>query len=63
MKTYCSLTIAEKKEIIEAVIDGYKKKSVIAEQFEIPQSTLSTILKDKNKILSNTSRETKRKRE
>jgi predicted transcriptional regulator len=48
---YKSLTISEKKQLIEAVERG-DKKTEVAKTFDIPLSTLSTILKDKNKIIT-----------
>jgi len=50
-KKYKSLTISEKKQLIEAVERG-DKKTEVAKTFDIPLSTLSTILKDKNKIIT-----------
>lgn len=48
-KKYKCLTIAEKKELIEKV-EGGGKKSDVAKEFKIPLSTLSTIIKHKEKI-------------
>ncbi|XP_025425060.1 tigger transposable element-derived protein 4-like [Sipha flava] len=48
---YKSLTISEKKQLIEALERG-NKKTEVAKTFDIPLSTLSTILKDKNKIIT-----------
>jgi len=50
-KKYKSLTISEKKQLIEAVERG-DKKTEVTKTFNIPLSTLSTILKDKNKIIT-----------
>ncbi|MBN3292652.1 TIGD4 protein, partial [Polypterus senegalus] len=44
-------SIAEKVTVIRAVEKGDKKTVEIAEQFGIPTSTLSTFLKEKEKIL------------
>lgn len=53
-KRKCStLSIAEKKKIIDAVDRGKGKKKQIAKDFGIPSSTLSTILKNKETILRN----------
>ncbi|KAK9687646.1 Reverse transcriptase (RNA-dependent DNA polymerase) [Popillia japonica] len=53
MESYLSnrahLTIAEKKKLIEKVEEG-EKKSDVAKEFKIPLSTLSTIIKHKEKI-------------
>ncbi|XP_016662746.1 tigger transposable element-derived protein 4-like [Acyrthosiphon pisum] len=46
-----SLTVGDKIKIIEEVKKGVKCKKDIASEFGIPASTLSTILKDKDKIL------------
>ena len=46
-----SLSVEKKVEIIRAVETG-RKKSDIAKDFNIPKSTLSTILKMKDKILN-----------
>lgn len=43
------MTIAEKKKLIEKIEEG-GKKSDVAKGFKIPLSTLSTIIKHKNKI-------------
>lgn len=51
-RKYKSLTIAEKLKVILAVEAGEKKKNV-AEQYGIPSSTLSTILKNKDSIKAN----------
>ncbi|XP_025404979.1 tigger transposable element-derived protein 4-like [Sipha flava] len=44
------LTIGDKIKIIEEAKKGVKRKKDIASEFGIPASTLSTILKDKDKI-------------
>lgn len=49
LKKYKSLTIPEKKELIEKVEGGFRKCDV-AKEFKIPLSTLSTIIKQKQKI-------------
>lgn len=46
-----SLTVGDKIKIIDEVKKGVKRKKDIASEFGIPASTLSTILKDKDKIL------------
>ncbi|KAE9543694.1 hypothetical protein AGLY_002090 [Aphis glycines] len=46
-----SLTVGDKIKIIDEVKKGVKRKKDIASEFGIPASTLSTILKYKNKIL------------
>ncbi|KAG2458331.1 TIGD4 protein, partial [Polypterus senegalus] len=46
-----TLSIAENVTVIRAVKKGDKKKAEIAKQFGIPTSTLSTFLKEKEKIL------------
>ncbi|XP_054719284.1 tigger transposable element-derived protein 6-like [Uloborus diversus] len=46
-----TLSIQEKKRLIEEVEKGSKKKNQIAKEFGIPSSTLSTILKNKEAIL------------
>ncbi|GFV01478.1 uncharacterized protein TNCV_2960721 [Trichonephila clavipes] len=48
-KKYKCLTISEKKKVIESVEEGERKVDV-AKAFEIPLSSLSTILKNKEKI-------------
>lgn len=48
-RKYKCLTIAEKKKLIEKVEEG-EKKSDVAKEFKIPLSTLSTIIKHKEKI-------------
>lgn len=45
-----SLTVETKIEILKKVESGIKKK-VIAQEYDIPQSTLSTIIKNKTSIL------------
>ena len=52
-RKYKSLTVKRKLEVIERVesLPPGKKKKYIAAEFGIPQSTLSTILKDKEKLL------------
>ncbi|GFX01782.1 uncharacterized protein TNCV_1021851 [Trichonephila clavipes] len=50
-KKYKCLTISEKKKVIESVEEGERKVDV-AKAFEIPLSSLSTILKNKEKIFS-----------
>lgn len=50
-RSLMSLTIGDKIKITEEVKKGVKRKKNIASEFGIPASTLSTILKDKNKIL------------
>lgn len=51
--TYKTLTFAEKAAVIREVEKGLKKKSEIAKDFGIPANTLSTYLKNKDKILNN----------
>jgi len=50
-RTLMSLTVGDKIKIIDEVKRGVKRKKDIASEFGIPASTLSTILKDKDKIL------------
>lgn len=50
--TYKTLTFAEKVAAIQEVEKGLKKKSEIAKDFGIPPNTLSTYLKNKEKILN-----------
>ncbi|GFY25222.1 tigger transposable element-derived protein 4 [Trichonephila clavipes] len=50
-KKYNCLTISEKQKVIESVEEGERKVDV-AKAFEIPLSSLSTILKNKEEILS-----------
>ncbi|GFV29535.1 uncharacterized protein TNCV_4489891 [Trichonephila clavipes] len=58
-KKYKCLTISEKQKVIESVEEGESKVDV-AKAFEIPLSSLSTILKNKEKIFSSSSRVRKR---
>lgn len=51
-QVYKTLTLAEKVAVINEVEKGLKKKSQIAKEFKIPATTLSTFLKNKDKILS-----------
>ncbi|KAL4125963.1 hypothetical protein QTP88_010196 [Uroleucon formosanum] len=53
MKKRClkSLTVGDKIKIINEVKKGVKRKKYMATEFGIPASTLSTILKEKDKIL------------
>lgn len=53
VKKYTSLTYRQKKEIIDAVESGEKRRDV-AIKFGIPKSTLATFLKQKDKICSST---------
>lgn len=46
-----SLTVQQKLEILKKVDDGIKKK-IIAAEYDIPASTLSTIIKNKQHIRS-----------
>ncbi|GFV64537.1 tigger transposable element-derived protein 4 [Trichonephila clavipes] len=50
-KKYKCLTISEKQKVIESVEEGERKVNV-AKAFEIPLSSLSIILKNKEKIFS-----------
>ncbi|GFW06618.1 hypothetical protein TNCV_2189511 [Trichonephila clavipes] len=50
-KKYKYLTISEKQKVKESVEEGERKVDV-AKAFEIPLSSLSTILKNKEKIFS-----------
>ncbi|GFW48775.1 hypothetical protein TNCV_4243551 [Trichonephila clavipes] len=50
-KKYKCLTISGKQNVIESVEEGERKVDV-AKAFEIPLSSLSTILKNKEKIFS-----------
>lgn len=50
--TYRTLTFEQKIAAIREVEKGIKKKCVIAKEFGIASSTLSTFLKNKNKIMS-----------
>lgn len=45
-----SLTIEKKIEVLKKVASGIQKKT-IAQEYKIPQSTLSTIIKNKTAIL------------
>lgn len=56
-----TLIIGEKQKVLEAVKSGRKKKD-IAEEFGIPASTLSTIIKNSKKIDLNSPTNRKRKR-
>jgi len=47
-----ALSIAQKIKVIREVEKGEKSKGDIAKEFEIPKSTLSTYLKNKDKILA-----------
>ncbi|KAG8231656.1 hypothetical protein J437_LFUL018116, partial [Ladona fulva] len=49
-----ALSILEKRKIIEEVEKGIKKKKDIAAEFGIPANTLSTIIKNKDMIISAT---------
>ncbi|UYV67566.1 hypothetical protein LAZ67_5001237 [Cordylochernes scorpioides] len=51
LRTYKTLTLAEKIAAIKEIEMGIKKKSDIAKDFGIPRNTLSTYLKNKEKIL------------
>lgn len=51
-RVYKTLTMAEKIAAIKEVEKGTKKKSEIAKDFGIPPNTLSTYLKNKEKILN-----------
>lgn len=55
------LSNSDKKRIIEAVESGKKKKDV-ADSFQIPSSSLSTILKQKEAIFNKTDAESSRKK-
>ncbi|GFV10536.1 hypothetical protein TNCV_2584301 [Trichonephila clavipes] len=50
-KKYKCLTISEKQKVIESVEEGERKVDV-AKAFEFPLSSLSTILKNKEKFFS-----------
>jgi predicted transcriptional regulator len=50
-RTLKCLSIADKIKLIRAVDEGNQKKKEIAKHFGIPSSTLSTILKNRDKIL------------
>lgn len=47
------LTLKEKLKLIAEVEKGEKKKKDIAQEFGIPPNTLSTIMKNKDKVLEN----------
>jgi predicted transcriptional regulator len=47
-----TLTLEEKVHLIRTVEEGQLKKNDIAENFGIPPSTLSTIIRSKDKVLS-----------
>ena len=51
MSKYKSLNIEKKVEIIAEVKKGVKSKKLIASEYGIPSSTLSTILINEQKIL------------
>jgi hypothetical protein len=51
-KNHRELCLTDKIKLIRCVESGEKKKCEIAAEFKIPRSTLSTILKSKEKILS-----------
>jgi hypothetical protein len=59
LKRKC-FSISDKKKIIEAVESG-KKKRDIADSFQLPSSTLSTILKYKDAIFYTTDAEGSKK--
>lgn len=61
MGKYKSLDFGKKREIIDAVESG-EKKSDVAKRFDIPPSTLSTILKNKDKVPIGNGRVNKKKR-
>lgn len=48
-----TLTLADKIKLIEAVKTGSRQAKDIANEFEIPVSTLSTILKNEKEIMQN----------
>ncbi|GFV67331.1 hypothetical protein TNCV_3670861 [Trichonephila clavipes] len=56
-KKYKCLTISEKQKVAESVEEGERKVDV-AKAFEIALNSLSTILKNKEKICSSSSRKT-----
>ncbi|XP_050522274.1 tigger transposable element-derived protein 4-like [Daktulosphaira vitifoliae] len=60
LKRKC-LSISDKKRIIEAV-ESSKKKKDVADSFQIPSSSLSTILKQKEAIFNKTDAEGSRKK-
>lgn len=47
------LSVQEKRKLIAEVDKGEKKKKDIAVEYDIPPNTLSTILKNREKILQN----------
>ena len=49
-----ALTLSDKIKLISEVDKGLKKKKDIAADFGIPQSTLSTIIKNREEIMKNT---------
>ncbi|GFT74815.1 retrovirus-related Pol polyprotein from transposon 297 [Trichonephila clavipes] len=59
-KKYKRLTISEKQKLIESVEEGERKVDV-AKAFEIPLSSFSTILKNKEKIFSASSSRVKKR--
>lgn len=50
-KKYKTLTISDKRKIIQEIDKGEKKKFEIAKEYGIPPSTLSTFLKNRDKIM------------
>lgn len=50
-EVYTSLTLAKKVEVLREVEKGIKKKNVIAKEYGILPNTLSTYIKNKEKIL------------
>lgn len=54
-RTYKTLTLTEKIAAIKEVEKGLKKKSEIAKEFGIPPNTLSTYLKNRDKIIGSAS--------
>lgn len=50
-RKYKTLTLKEKVDVISAVEDSGRTKSEIAKEYVIPLSTLSTYLKNKDKII------------
>ena len=62
---YKTLTFEEKVASNREVQNGVKKKAQIAKDFQIPPNTLSTYLKNKEKMLNSTTNENwkERKRE
>jgi len=50
-RTLMSLTVDDKIKVIDEVKGRVKRKKDIVSEFSIPGNTLSTILKDKDKIL------------